>query len=245
MKKLTTILGAALLCSSVAFAADAPASDQASNWSMNDVTYIIGYKSGQSFQELTKMGLKPDAQTYVDAFKAGFSGADAKFTPQQEQTMMQAFQQTMSSKYQAMQQQKGQDNQKASQAFMAKIATEDGVKQLKDGLYYKVETAGKGPKPSADSSVTIRYKGALADGTVFDQSNKDGKDSTVTFKLANLIQGWQDALVNMPVGSKWTLYIAPELAYGENAPPQIGPNQALVFDIELDAVANGSQDQSS
>ena len=112
-------------------------------------------------------------------------------------------------------------------------------------MYYKVETAGKGPKPSADSSVTIRYKGSLADGTVFDQSNKDGKDSTVTFKLANLIQGWQDALVNMPVGSKWTLYIAPELAYGENAPPQIGPNQALVFDIELDAVANGSQDQSS
>ncbi|MDX1901189.1 MAG: FKBP-type peptidyl-prolyl cis-trans isomerase [Gammaproteobacteria bacterium] len=117
-------------------------------------------------------------------------------------------------------------------AFLAANKTKPGVHTLPDGLQYKIITPGNGAKPTANDSVTVDYRGTLIDGTEFDSSYKRGQPAT--FPVNGVIQGWQEALQLMPVGSKWELYIPPTLAYGTvGAPPLIGPNQTLIFQVEL------------
>src|SRR5699024_9086879 len=100
--------------------------------------------------------------------------------------------------------------------------------ELPDGLQYKIIKQGKGKTPTADDTVVVNYRGTLTDGTEFDSSYKQ------SFKVDQVIEGWQEALKLMPVGSKWQVVIPPKLAYGERgAGHLIGPNETLVFDIEL------------
>jgi FKBP-type peptidyl-prolyl cis-trans isomerase FklB len=110
-----------------------------------------------------------------------------------------------------------------------------GVVTLADGLQYKIIKAGKGRKPTQTDAVTVNYEGKLVDGTVFDSSYKRGEP--ISFPVNGVIPGWTEALKLMPVGSTWELFIPSNLAYGENgAPPSIGPNETLIFKVELLAV---------
>ena len=122
-------------------------------------------------------------------------------------------------------------NLRASESFMAKVSKEKGVKKLADGLYYKVLILGHGPMPTANDSVTVNYEGKLINGKIFDSSYQ--RKQTATFQVNKVIPGWTQALEKMPQGSTWELYISPKLAYGEMAPPSIGPNQALTFKVDL------------
>lgn len=118
------------------------------------------------------------------------------------------------------------------QAFLETNKTKPGVVTLPDGLQYKIIKEGKGPKPSATDTVTVNYKGTLTDGTEFDSSYKRGQPAS--FPVNAVIAGWTEALQKMPVGSTWELYIPADLAYGTNgAPPVIGPNETLIFQVEL------------
>jgi len=103
---------------------------------------------------------------------------------------------------------------------------------LPDGLQYQILKQGNGKKPDSNSVVTVHYRGTLIDGTEFDSSYKRGEPAT--FPVTGVIKGWTEALLQMPVGSKWQLFIPAELAYGERgAGRNIGPNATLIFDIEL------------
>lgn len=120
---------------------------------------------------------------------------------------------------------------KKSSDFMRASAGQPGVVSLPSGLLYRVEKAGSGARAADESSVVVNYRGLLPDGTVFDAS-PPGKPAT--FKLGGLIAGWREALKLMPTGSKWTLFVPPQLAYGERgAGNVIGPQQALQFEVEL------------
>jgi len=129
--------------------------------------------------------------------------------------------------------------------FQSQVDLEEGRKFLENnknradvvvlpsGLQYKVIREGTGSKPTLTDKVTVHYRGTLVDGTVFDSSVKRGEP--VTFPVNGVIQGWQEALQLMPVGSKWEIFIPTELAYGKR-PPQgssIKPNMALIFEVEL------------
>jgi FKBP-type peptidyl-prolyl cis-trans isomerase FklB len=123
-------------------------------------------------------------------------------------------------------------NQKAGDAFLAENKKKEGVIVSPTGLQYKVITEGTGVKPAAGSSVTVHYKGALVDGTVFDSSYDRGVPATLS--LVQVIKGWQEALQMMKTGSKWQIYVPSKLAYGDRAASDlIGPASTLVFDIEL------------
>jgi FKBP-type peptidyl-prolyl cis-trans isomerase FklB len=123
------------------------------------------------------------------------------------------------------------DNKKRGEAFLAENKKKDGVKTLASGLQYKVLTAGSGKKPTDTDTVQCNYRGMLVDGKVFDAS-QPGKP--VSFKVGQVIPGWQEALKLMPVGSKWQLVIPSDKAYGERgAGNAIGPNETLVFEVEL------------
>lgn len=118
------------------------------------------------------------------------------------------------------------------ESYLQENKSKPGVISLPDGLQYKILEKGNGKKPTLNDTVTVDYEGKLVDGTVFDSSYKRGQPAT--FPVNGVIAGWTEALQLMPVGSTWELYIPAALAYGEQgAPPQIGPNQTLIFKVKL------------
>ena len=124
------------------------------------------------------------------------------------------------------------------QAFLARNAQREEVITTASGLQYEVLAAGDGPSPAATDLVTVHYTGTLIDGTVFDSSVERGQPAE--FPANRLIPGWVEALQLMRVGDKWMLYIPSDLAYGERgAGGAIGPNQTLIFEIELLGVRPG------
>jgi FKBP-type peptidyl-prolyl cis-trans isomerase FklB len=195
---------------------------------MGKISYILGYQMGGAAES---QGVNLQADAFSDGVKAGVEGTPSKYSDEESKAAMDAFQHYMENKMMDKQNQMADQNQKASNDFMLKIAQEPGVTKITDGLYYKVLTAGTGAIPTAKDKVKVNYEGSLIDGTVFDSSYKRG--APISFGVNQVISGWTQALQKMPVGSTWMVYISPELAYGKFAPPVIGPNQALVFKIEL------------
>ena len=125
-----------------------------------------------------------------------------------------------------------QKNKMEGEAFLKKNAEREEVITLESGLQYEVLTEGTGQIPTAADKVKVHYHGTLIDGTVFDSSVQRGQPAS--FPVTGVIKGWVEALQLMPVGSKWKLFIPSDLAYGERgAGGQIGPNAALVFEVEL------------
>lgn len=129
-------------------------------------------------------------------------------------------------------------NTNAGEKFLQQNKAKKGVVTLPDGLQYKVIVEGKGEKPTASDQVTVHYAGTLVDGKEFDSSYKRGEPAT--FGVSQVIPGWTEALQLMPAGSTWELYIPANLAYGEQgAPGAIGPNETLIFKVQLISVKKG------
>ena len=119
-----------------------------------------------------------------------------------------------------------------AKAFFAKNGTAEGVTTTSTGLQYQILTAADGKKPGKEDTVKVHYRGTLLDGTEFDSSYARGEP--VTFPVNAVIPGWTEALQLMPVGSKWKIFIPSDLGYGAGgAGDKIGPNAALVFEVEL------------
>lgn len=123
-------------------------------------------------------------------------------------------------------------NKAKAAEFLKTNAAKKGVVALPSGLQYEVLKAGTGPQPKPDDTVSTHYRGTHLDGKEFDATDPQGEPAT--FPLSGVVPGWQEALPLMKVGSKWRLYVPPELGYGEEgSPPVIEPNEVLVFEIEL------------
>jgi len=123
-------------------------------------------------------------------------------------------------------------NREKGTIFLEDNKQKEGVVTLPSGLQYKIITEGDGPMPKATDTVECHYKGTLVDGTVFDSSYRRGKPAT--FQVGGVIQGWIEALQMMKVGSRWELYIPPELAYGDRgAGSVIKPGSTLIFEVEM------------
>jgi len=172
----------------------------------------------------------------VDAFSAGLrdaiEGAEPRLSQEEISAEMQAYQEKAVAEQQAAQAALAESNLAAATAFLAENAAKEGVTVTDSGLQYEVIEAGDGPKPGPDDTVEVHYSGTLVDGTEFDSSYKRGEP--VTFGVNQVIPGWTEALQLMPVGSKYRLVIPPELGYGAGGAGQaIGPNAALVFEVEL------------
>ena len=195
---------------------------------MDKVSYSIGYDMGSNFKS---QNIAIENDQFSAGFKDGLAAKTPAMTQEQMQATLMAFQKQMMQKSMEQQQQAAAKNLAASQTYLKQISTQKGVQELAPGLYYKVISAGTGKMPGAKDTVTVNYEGSLPDGTVFDSSYKLGQPTS--FQVNQVIPGWSQALQKMPVGSTWMVYIAPNLAYGNYAPPQIGPNQALTFKIDL------------
>ncbi|MBL7734087.1 MAG: FKBP-type peptidyl-prolyl cis-trans isomerase [Chitinophagaceae bacterium] len=127
---------------------------------------------------------------------------------------------------------KASANLKAGQDFLEANKNKPGITTLPSGLQYEIISEGTGAKPSATDKVTCHYHGTLIDGTVFDSSVRRGQPAV--FPLNMVIRGWTEGLQLMPAGSKWRFFIPAHLAYGDRqVSAQIGPNSALIFEVEL------------
>ncbi len=122
-----------------------------------------------------------------------------------------------------------------AEKFLMENKTKDGVITLPSGLQYKVIKDGTGKTPKLTDTVSTHYRGTLLDGSEFDSSYK--RNEPTEFPVGAVIKGWTEALQLMKEGSKWILYVPPKLAYGERgAGGLIGPNETLIFEIELQKV---------
>ncbi len=127
---------------------------------------------------------------------------------------------------------KGENNLKEADEYLAANKDKDGVQSTESGLQYKIITEGTGPIPAETDMVKVNYRGTLIDGREFDASTEG---NPAQFRVNGVIKGWTEALKLMPVGSKWELYIHPDLAYGVNPRPGgiIEANHCLIFELEL------------
>ncbi|MBI3879805.1 MAG: FKBP-type peptidyl-prolyl cis-trans isomerase [Verrucomicrobia bacterium] len=192
--------------------------------------YAIGLDIGSNFK-------KNEVDVDGKALAAGIVDALAGKPAMNEEEMkaaLAAFRQEMMTKMMAKQQASGDVNLKAGEAFLAANAKKDGVKTTASGLQYKVMKAGngKGKAPKATDTMKVHYHGTLIDGTVFD-SSVDRKEP-IEFPLNGVIPGWTEGVQLMKEGDKFQFFIPAKLAYGERgAGEKIGPNAALVFEVEL------------
>ena len=127
---------------------------------------------------------------------------------------------------------KGKKNLETGEAFLVANKARKEITTAESGLQYEILTEGTGAKPTAADQVRVDYHGTLIDGTVFDSSVDRGEPAT--FGVGQVIPGWTEALQLMPTGSKWKVYLPSNIAYGERgAGGDIGPNTALIFEVEL------------
>ena len=184
--------------------------------------YSLGYDIGRS---LKRKLVEVDAGAAGQGMKDALGGAAPALSEQEIQQRFDALRQESARRI-------PEKNLKDGEAFLARNKGGKGVKTTASGLQYKVITAGKGKQPKAEDTVTVNYRGTLIDGTEFDSSYTRGQPAT--FPVKGVIPGWTEALQLMKEGSKWMLYIPSNLAYAERgAGPMIGPNSALVFEVEL------------
>jgi len=134
-----------------------------------------------------------------------------------------------------------QRNTERGKAYLEKNKAREGVKVLESGLQYEVLVEGNGSIPTDNDEVQVHYHGTLVDGEVFDSSVERGEPSS--FGVSGVINGWTEALKLMNVGSKWKLSIPPDIAYGENGSNSIGPEETLIFEVELLGITEKELDQ--
>ncbi|MBB3227404.1 FKBP-type peptidyl-prolyl cis-trans isomerase [Luteibacter sp. Sphag1AF] len=195
------------------------------------LSYAIGYQIGTQFANSPQPEV--DIAVLVKALQDGYARRAPGVSVDQMQDQLLGFDAKVRQDAVAEFRRVAESNAKRSAEFLEKNRSRAGVIALPSGIQYSVLARGSGnQQPQVTSTVTVNYRGALLDGTEFDSSYAHGRP--VTFTVNRVIRGWQDVIPRMRVGDKWKVIIPPQLAYGERGElPRIGPNEALVFEIEL------------
>ncbi len=210
-----------VICSS-ALAAEAQLTTDQQKFS-----YALGLQVAQS---MLRQGVQIDARAFSLAIEDALSGKEPRLSQKEMQAAFEKQEEQMN-KERLVQAEK---NKEAGKMFMAENKKKEGIKELPSGIQYRVIEAGKGAKPKPTDTVSVHYRGTLIDGKEFDSSHRRGEPTSL--QLAHVIKGWQEVLPMMVEGAKWQVVIPPALAYGEQGAGIIGPNQTLLFDIELIAI---------
>ena len=202
--------------------------------------YYAGIQIGQQISNQMVKGINHELfgedstktislKNFMAGFISGTTGKGGLMTVDSAQQVAQNLMRTIKAKN--MEKEFG-PNKKAGEEFLKANEKKEGVKKLPSGVQYKVIKEGNGPLPKDTSMVKVNYEGKTLDGTVFDSSYKRGQPAD--FRANQVIKGWTEALVHMPAGSVWEVYIPQELAYGERQQgADIKPFSMLIFKIEL------------
>ncbi len=198
-------------------------------WSESQTfSYILGTQIGTYSK---KNEMEVDVELFSRGLDDMIKGGELALTESDINIFMASQQKKKQKKAKAAMKAIGDVNAKNGQAFLDANKEKDGVKVTDSGLQYKVITEGNGARPVETDKVKVHYSGTLIDGTEFDSSYK--RNQPAEFRLNQVIKGWTEGLQLMSIGSKYEFYIPSGLAYGPNGPESIGPNQTLIFTVEL------------
>ncbi|MDR0795367.1 MAG: FKBP-type peptidyl-prolyl cis-trans isomerase [Tannerella sp.] len=194
---------------------------------LDSASYAVGINWGSGMLESLKgfPGPEPNLNALAEGIRHALSGlTESWMNVDQAQAYLQSYLTEVSNQYAAI-------AKEAETKFLAENKTKPGVITTESGLQYQVLVQGEGDKPSITDNVTVHYTGKLPDGTVFDSSEQRGEPLTIG--IGQVIRGWTEALLLMPLGSRYMAWIPSELAYGEKGFQAIKPNTTLIFEMEL------------
>ena len=223
--------GAAGVCAALALAGCQPESDAtASPLRLDDAdqrqSYALGYQLAGNLQE---RAVPLDAAALSAGVADRLSGAEPRLGESERLAALEAYQKRAQAS--RPDGQRADANRAASEKYLRENARRSEVAVTDSGLQYEVIESADGPVPGPQDRVRVHYRGQLVDGTEFDSSYRRGEPAV--FRVDQVIAGWQEALRMMSAGSRWRLAIPAELAYGAGGPGPIGPDSALVFEVEL------------
>ncbi|MEI8028894.1 MAG: FKBP-type peptidyl-prolyl cis-trans isomerase [Comamonadaceae bacterium] len=222
-----TMLAALVIASTQTWAADATLIKT----DKDKLSYSIGASIGKN---LKNESAEIDLNVMIEGIKAGLAGDKVLLSEKEVREVMNEYQTQMRKRAAAKKQLAQGDNKKKGDAYLAQYKAQKGVLELPNGVLYKIIKEGTGKKPMESDMVEVNYRGTLINGTEFD-ATEPGRPANL--KIPSLIAGWKQALTMMPTGSKWQIAIPSALAYGERGVgADIGPNEVLVFDLELIAI---------
>ncbi len=207
-----------------------PALAQDTSTERGKLSYSVGYQIGRDFKS---RNLDLDVETVLSAIRDATRETEPKVATAEMRTLLQGLEEKIREeqleKFKAL----AEQNQTASEDFLKKNERKKNIVVLPSGVQYRVIEEGEGKRPTLESEVAVHYRGSKALSDLeFDSSFARGVP--VSFKVNEVLKGWQEVLPLMRQGAKWQVFVPPELAYGvRGQPPAIGPNEALVFDINL------------
>jgi FKBP-type peptidyl-prolyl cis-trans isomerase FklB len=200
--------------------------------SREKASYCIGLETGKQLREQFK---EMDVQFLAEGLQDGFSHTEPKLSQDEIKAVLTAIRQQVEMQQKQFIAKIASDNKKRCEEYLEKNKKHEGVVTLPSGLQYKVLNKGKGESPSLLDVVSVHYCGYFIDGKEFESTYQ--RDKPQTFPVNRVIPGWAEALQQMKVGDKWRIFIPSYLAYGEMGyGPEIEPNMALIFDMELLAI---------
>ncbi len=198
----------------------------------DSASYALGVFSGEPLGDINRA-----EPLNLDAFMAGMSHSlnyeETKMSIEDCQMFLQSYMMELSAKITEL-------NKKEGEEFLEKNKKEKGIQVTESGLQYKVVKKGNGKSPILTDKVKCHYEGKLVSGKVFDSSYNRGRPTD--FFVNRVIPGWSEGLQLMKEGAIYMFYVPSNLAYGERAPQSIGPNQTLIFKVELLEVMENNQE---
>lgn len=240
-KRLLPLIAAGLLLSACdamqSIANDEPDLETATD--VQKYSYAVGMDIGTKLDRDMPIDLQAE---YLAAGVADGLAGEGRFEDEEFQAVMKEFLDALEVAQKEKMEAEAEANRAAAEtnltegeAFLAENAKKEGVQVTDSGLQYMVLEEGDGPNPEVSDQVKVHYEGRLIDGTVFDSSRE--RDEPVTFPLDAVIPGWSEGVQLMSEGAKYRLFVPPDLAYGDRAVGEhIGPNETLIFDVELLAI---------
>ena len=203
-------------------------------------SYAVGWEMGGRLSRQIRE-LDPDLVTR--GLRDGLAGENPLLTETELKTALAAIQAEVRIGHVEARKQLAERNKATGEAFLSANRTKEGVVTLESGLQYKILVAGEGRRPTLDDTVICHYRATSIDGKEFDSSRKRNKPATLALK--RVVKGWSEALQRMPVGSTWQVFIPPNLAYGARGSREgIGPNETLVFEVELISIKDAAGAQA-
>jgi FKBP-type peptidyl-prolyl cis-trans isomerase len=190
-------------------------------------SYGIGINMGSQLEPAAD---RIDSASLMRGIEDALQGNDPAIPQEEIQAILMSFGQEIEADMAAERDRDAEENAIEGEAYLAENGRRDEVTTTDSGLQYEVLREGDGPTPTRDQQVRVHYRGTLIDGTEFDSSY--GGDPAV-FMASGLIPGFTEGLLLMEVGSQYRIVIPSDLAYGPTGSGPIGPNETLIFEIEL------------
>jgi peptidylprolyl isomerase len=235
LRSLAAAMTAFALSSGIAFAQTAPAASSSAQYSDKALlSYAIGYDMAR---DLAERNVDLDVNTLMRAIQDGYAKRTPTMPGDKLAAALEGFQKRMAEQQRVKFEQAIRDNTAKSQAFLSANRSKPGVTVLPDGVQYRVIEPGNGAKPNASSTVDAHLRGSISTGQEFANTYQSQNAQPATFKVGEFpIAGVREALMMMPMGSRWEIYVPAEQAYANDPRSPIGPAQAVVFDIKLISV---------